>query len=216
MTDATDRLVVDINQDGARSLAAPASVTVDRSFTVDLRNHGMATHVHLHLDDALSTVARLSNANLYVSSEDSRRVQVNVFEPEDGEYEPVTGRLKIAIAYGQETRFVDLTIDLSSHEPVNVDPDLATPNGGGDGAERTAARPDGTATGTATDVSGTAGGSSPLARSRTVKLLPAVLLGLVAVGLAAAAVVPAGTPNLSLGGLAVAAAVLAAAYLLLT
>jgi len=212
VTDATDRLVVDINQDGARSLAAPASVTVDRSFTVDLRNHGMATHVHLHLDDALSTVARLSNANLHVSSEDSRRVQVNVFEPEDGEYEPVTGRLKIAIAYGQETRFVDLTIDLSSHEPVNVDPDLATPNGGSDGDDRTAATPKGTAT----DVSGTAGGSSPLAWSRTVKLLPAVLLGLVAVGLAVAAVVPAGTPNLSLGGLAVAAAVLAAAYLLLT
>jgi hypothetical protein len=218
VTDATDRLVVDINQDGARSLAAPASVTVDRSFTVDLRNHGMATHVHLHLDDALSKVARLSNANLHVSSEDSRRVQVNVFEPEDGEYEPITGRLKIAIAYGQETRFVDLTIDLSSHEPVSVDPDLATPNGGSDGAERSAGPPDGTAaeTGPATDVSGTAGGSSPLARRRTVELLPAVLLGLVAVGLAAAAVVPAGTPNLSLGGLAVAAAVLAAAYLLLT
>lgn len=212
MTDATDRLVVDLNQDGARSLAAPTSVTVDRSFTVDLRNHGMATHVHLHLDDALSKVARLSNANLHVSSGDSRRVQVNVFEPEDGDYEPVTGRLKIAIAYGQETRFVDLTIDLSSHEPANVDPDLATPSSGSGGAERTAGAPKGTAT----DVSGAAGGSSPLARSRTVELLPAVLLGLVAVGLAAAAVVPAGTPNLSLGGLAVAAAVLAAAYLLLT
>lgn len=212
MTDATDRLVVDLNQDGARSLAAPTSVTVDRSFTVDLRNHGMATHVHLHLDDALSKVARLSNANLHVSSGDSRRVQVNVFEPEDGDYEPVTGRLKIAIAYGQETRFVDLTIDLSSHEPANVDPDLATPSSGSGGAERTAGGPKGTAT----DVSGAAGGSSPLARSRTVELLPAVLLGLVAVGLAAAAVVPAGTPNLSLGGLAVAAAVLAAAYLLLT
>jgi hypothetical protein len=212
VTDATDRLVVDLNQDGARSLAAPTSVTVDRSFTVDLRNHGMATHVHLHLDDALSKVARLSNANLHVSSGDSRRVQVNVFEPEDGDYEPVTGRLKIAIAYGQETRFVDLTIDLSSHEPANVDPDLATPSSGSGGAERTAGGPKGTAT----DVSGTAGGSSPLARSRTVELLPAVLLGLVAVGLAAAAVVPAGTPNLSLGGLAVAAAVLAAAYLLLT
>jgi hypothetical protein len=212
VTDATDRLVVDINQDGARSLAAPTAVTVDRSFTVDLRNHGMATHVHLHLDDTLSTVARLSNANLHVSSEDSRRVQVNVFEPEDGEYEPVTGRLKIAIAYGQETRFVDLTIDLSSHEPANVDPDLATPNGGRDGGDRPAATPKGTAT----DVSGTAGDSSPLARSRTVKLLPAVLLGLAAVGLAVAAVMPAGTPNLSLGGLAVAAAVLAAAYLLLT
>lgn len=208
MTDATDRLVVDINRDGTRTVAAPESVTVDRSFTVDLQNHGMATHVHLHLDDALSRVARLSNANHHVPSEGSRRVQIHVSEPEDGDYEPVRGQLKIAIAYGQETAFVDLTIDLSSHEPVNVDPDLAKPRSGGDDPAP--------ATADGSGAPGRAGGASPLARSRTLRLLPAVILGLLAVGFAVAAVVPAGTPNLSLGGMAVAAAVAAAGYLLLS
>ncbi|WP_276257271.1 DUF7524 family protein [Haloglomus litoreum] len=210
MTDATDRLVVDINRDGARSLAVPESVTVDRSFVVDLRNHGMATHVHLHLDDALSGVARLSNANHHVPSESTRRVRVDIVEPSDGDYAPIPGRLKVAIAYGQETRFVDLTVDLSSHEPVAVDPDLAEPRGGSGGGAVT------TTPGGDRNPPGAAGGPSPLARSRTLRLLPAVVLGLVAVGLAVAAVLPAGAPDLSLGGLAVVAAVLAAGYLLLS
>jgi hypothetical protein len=185
-------------------------VTVDRSFVVDLRNHGMATHVHLHLDDALSDVTRLSNANHHVPSESRRRVRVDILEPDDGDYTPVAGKLKVAIAYGQETRFVDLTVDLSSHEPVAVDPDLAEPRGRAGGGAAT------TAPGGDRSAPGAAGGSSPLARSRSVRLLPAVVLGLVAVALAVAAVLPAGAPDLSLGGLAVAAAALAAGYLLLS
>jgi hypothetical protein len=210
VTDTTDRLVVDINRDGARSLAVPESVTVDRSFVVDLQNHGMATHVHLHLDDALSDVARLSNANHHVPSEGGRRVRVDILEPDDGDYTPVSGKLKVAIAYGQETRFVDLTVDLSSHEPVSVDADLAEPRGGAGGGTVT------TTPGRDRNGPGAAGGPSPLARSRTLRLLPAVVLGLIAVALAVAAILPAGAPDLSLGGLAVAAAALAAGYLLLS
>ncbi|MFB6206658.1 MAG: hypothetical protein ABEJ05_09060 [Haloglomus sp.] len=207
MTDSTDRIVVDINRDGPRSLAVPDAVTVDRSFTVELRNHGMATHVHLHLDDALSTVARLSNANVHVPSESSRGVQIHVLEPEDGNYEPVAGQLKVAIGYGQETRFVDLTVDLSSHEPVTVDSELAEPRSDGDGGGAAARR--------GPNSSAATGGPSPIA-SRVVRLLPAVVLGVVAAALAVAAVVSAGAPDFTLGGLAVGAAVLAAAYLLVT
>jgi len=205
VTDATDRLVVDLNQEGVRSLAVPESVTVDRSFTIELRNHGGATHVHLHLDDALSTAARLSNANVHVPGESRRRVQVHVFDPEDdGAYEAIQGQLKVAIGYGQETRFVDLTVDRSSHEPVAVDPELAEPGEAGGGGP--------TAGGTAAPGAETV----PPGQARVRRWLPAGALGIVAVVLAAAALLSAGAPDLLLGGLAVVAGALAAGYLVLS
>jgi hypothetical protein len=209
VTDATDRLVVDINREGPRSLAAPESVTVDRSFTVDLRNHGAATHVHLHLDDALSAVARLGNANHHVPSESRRQVQVHVTEPDDG-YEPTSGRLKVAIGYGQETRFVDLTVDLSAHEPVTVDPELSVPGGDGGRATPRAATMPGPNPG------GNAGNTTTATRGHIVRTLPGVVLGALALALGAAAALVQAVPALPVGGLAVAAAVLAAGYLLLT
>ncbi len=133
MSDASDRLLVEINRTGMRSLEVPDSVTVDRSFTVDLRNHGQDTHVHLHLDDALSEVARLGTDNHHVPGGSRRPVPVHVSRP-DG-YEPVSGRLKVAIAYGQETEYIDITVDVD--EPVTVDPELSQPTGAAaDGAGR--------------------------------------------------------------------------------
>jgi hypothetical protein len=207
VSDTTDRLLVEVNRTGVRSLEVPDSVTVDRSFTVDLRNHGDACHVHLHLDDALSRVARLETANHHVPGGSRRPVPVHVSEPED--YEPIQGRLKVAIGYGQETRFVDVTVDVD--EPVDVDPDLATPSADG-GATAAASG----ATATASRTAGTTDGGLLADRRELLRLLPAVVLGVVAVALAAAAVLPGGTPDLATGGFAVAAAVLAAAYLLLT
>lgn len=207
MSDTTDRLLVEVNRTGVRSLEAPDSVTVDRSFTVDLRNHGEACHVHLHLDDALSRVARLDTANHHVPGGSRRPVPVHVSEPDS--YEPVQGRLKVAIGYGQETRFVDVTVDVD--EPVDIDPDLATPSADG-GSTGTTAGP----TATNSPATGAAGAGLLGDRRELLRLLPAVVLGIVAVVLAGAAVLPGGTPDLQTGGFAVAAAVLAAGYLLLT
>jgi hypothetical protein len=207
VSDTTDRLLVAVNRTGVRSLEVPGSVTVDRSFTVDLRNHGEACHVHLHLDDALSRVARLGTANHHVPGGSRRPVPIHVSEPDS--HEPVQGRLKVAIGYGQETRFVDVTVDVD--EPVDIDPDLATPsaNGGPTGA---------TAGSTATNPPAGGGANGGLFgdRREPLRLFPAIVLGVIAVVLAAAAVLPGGTPDLRTGGFAVAAAVLAAGYLLLT
>lgn len=207
MSDTTDRLLVEVNRDGARSLEVPDSVTVDRSFTVDLRNHGEACHVHLHLDDALSRVARLDTANHHVPGGSRRPVPVHVSEPDS--YEPVRGQLKVSIGFGQETRFIDVTVDVD--EPVDIDPDLASPSADGG--------PSGATPVTRKGHGGTAGAASAGLlgdRRELLRLLPAVVLGGVAVVLAAVAVLPGGTPDLETGGVAVAAAVLAAGYLLVT
>ncbi|TSD13968.1 hypothetical protein DP107_09995 [Haloglomus irregulare] len=206
MSDASDRLLVEINRTGMRSLEVPDSVTVDRSFTVDLRNHGQDTHVHLHLDDALSEVARLGTDNHHVPGGSRRPVPVHVSRP-DG-YEPVSGRLKVAIAYGQETEYIDITVDVD--EPVTVDPELSQPTG---------AAADGAGGGPA--MAGPAGSGGPTDgglgdRRELLRLLPAAVLGLVAVLLGGMALLPAGGPDIATGGFAVAAAVLAALYLLAT
>jgi hypothetical protein len=206
VSDATDRLLVEINRTGMRSLEVPDSVTVDRSFTVDLRNHGQDTHVHLHLDDALSEVARLGTDNHHVPGGSRRPVPVHVSEPDS--YEPVSGRLKVAIAYGQETAFIDITVDVD--EPVTVDPELSQPAGAAaDGAGGSPAM-------TGPPGSGGLAESGVADRHELLRLLPAVVLGVVAVLLGGAALLRSGAPNLATGGFAVAAAVLAALYLLAT
>jgi hypothetical protein len=218
VADATDTIVVDVNRSGLRSLEAPDEVTVDRSFTVELRNHGEPTHVHLHLDDQLSEFARLVAGNHHVPSGSTRPIEVRVSDPDDGDYRPVHGKLKVVVGYGQVTRFVDITVDLSGREPATVDPELAQPGGGSGDSHAGSDRADG---GTAAV---SRGGGRRAARdesrlserwSAALRTLPAVVLAVLALGFAAASLGVAGPPDLSMGGLAVVAAVLAAAYLLL-
>jgi hypothetical protein len=213
VSQATDTIVVDVNRTELRSLEAPDEVTVDRSFTVDLRNHGETTHVHLHLDDRLSEVARLVAGNHHVPGGSTRPVEVRVTDPEEGDYAPVRGKLKVVVGYGQVTHYVDVTVDLSGQEPASVDPDLAQPGGAGgdraDGGTAGASRDGGRIT-----ASGD-GGGLPGRWAAALRALPAVVLGVLALAFAAASLGAAGPPDVSMGGLAVGAAVLAAAYLLL-
>jgi hypothetical protein len=185
----TDTLAATVNRTGIHSLEVPDAFETDGSFTVELRNRGQATHVHLHLDDALSEVAELDAGNHYVEAESTRPVRVHV----DGNAETVRGKLKVVTAYGAETHWVDVTVNPPKKRPVDVDPELSKP--------RNDPQSDGLL--------------SELDLSTVVSALPAVVLGLVAVVLAFGAVFTPGGTDILLAVLAVVAGTLAAGYLLL-
>ncbi|SEO97628.1 hypothetical protein SAMN04487948_109106 [Halogranum amylolyticum] len=118
-------LTVDLNRDRLHDVAAPKTYTTDEAFYVALENHGEAVHIHLHLDDTLSTVAQLAGGNHYVDAGSTETVRVDV-DPDD---EPVTGKLKIVTGYGAETTYVDVTIEPfeEKNHGVDVDEELGKP-----------------------------------------------------------------------------------------
>lgn len=182
----TDTLVAEINRTRLHSLEVPESFETAGSFAVELRNRGESIHVHLHLDDALSEVAGLQASNHYVQEDSSRRVLVEIDAPEE---ETVTGRLKIVTAYGAETRYVTVTVDTTTPNDVEVDPDLSKP--------QPTAEPGG-----------------PL-DTLDSSLAAVAMLGVVAIILAFGAVIAADGINVVLGVLAVLAAIVAAGLLTL-
>ena len=184
----TDSLAVAVNRDGLHTLAVPTEFEADGPFAVALHNHGEAAHVHLNLDDRLSEVARIEATNHYVEGGESRRVDVEVRDPSTWPDKVVRGKLKVVVAHGQETHYVNVTLDSTPpHGEVRVDPELATPNANADPEV-----------------------------PPVLRLLPVVVLGAVAVLLAAGTVFVSEGVAVALGALALVAAGLcgASAYYL--
>jgi hypothetical protein len=184
----TNPLAVGVNHEGLHTLTVPSEFKTAGPFVVELRNHGEAAHVHLNLDDHLSRIARLEATNHYLESDERRLIDVETRSASAWPADTVRGKLKVVVGHGQETRYVDVTLDRSAAEnEVRVDPDLATPPSEDDD------------------------GTPPL-----VQLLPVVVLGSVAVLLAVGAPFAGGSFALVLGGLAFVSAVLCAvaAYVL--
>ncbi|AUG47660.1 hypothetical protein BVU17_09085 [Haloarcula taiwanensis] len=119
-----DSLPVHLNRTDIHSLEVPNEFDATGSFDVRLVNHGEALHVHLHLDDSLSSVASLDATNHHVRAETDRLVRVTV----DGDG-PVRGKLKVVTGYGAETRYIDIYIPEggTENEPVIVDDELSKP-----------------------------------------------------------------------------------------
>ena len=189
----TDSLTVDVNRNGHHTLEVPDSFETGESFSVELRNHGEATHVHLHLDDTLSTVAALDAPNHYVEGDGRRTVRIPVRDRAQWPGETVRGRLKVVTAHGRETRYVEVVLDgTPDKEPVQVDPDLSKP--------KQREEP------------------SPMASSPVLRALPVAVLGSVALIFAIGTVFAGDGVDFVLGGFAVAAgaACAVAAYYLLT
>jgi hypothetical protein len=182
----TDSLRVNVNRDGLHSIEVDERFEADGQFAVDMRNHGESSHLHLHLDDDLSQVARLEAANHYVESGETRSVRVQVKNQREWPADVIRGKLKVVAGHGRETRFVDVVFDrTTAEEPVDIDPDLA-------------------ASGSTSSGSGRSAGSS--SRSSTLRLIPVAVLGVVAVLLAVGALVAADGINFVFGGFAVLAA----------
>jgi hypothetical protein len=120
-------LAVELNRDSIHDIAVTNSFATNEPFTVDLQNHGEAVHVHLHLDDDLSRVARLDANNHYVEAGTTRSVEIPVKQVED----PTTGKLKIVTGYGSETEYVSITVrppppDPPTHAETPADPGRST------------------------------------------------------------------------------------------
>ena len=97
-------LPVSLNGDRMHAVEAVPSFETAGSFVVRLESNGTPAHVHLHVDDALSTVASLDTNNHYV--EDACEVTVAVA----GGDRPVKGVLEITTGYGANTERVAVTV----------------------------------------------------------------------------------------------------------
>ena len=170
-----ETLPVSLNADRKHGVATAPSFETADSFVVRLESDGSPAHVHLHLDDALSTVATLETNNHYV--EGVRDVAVTV----EGGERPVKGTLEITTGYGANTERVAVTVvepRLGTHY-VDVDERLNHP------PKRTAAE----SGGRSTPESGTLGLAALSVVALTLALGTAATLGSVPVALGAAVVV---------------------------
>lgn len=130
------RLLVDLNDDGLHEIAVPSSFDTDGPFEVCLRNHGEAIHVHLNLDDELSSVAQLAETNQYVGPHSQRSVPIETHPVST----TVTGRLKIVTGYGAKSTYTTVqlsppgtvrnhvTVDESLAKPQRREPEPSTPS----------------------------------------------------------------------------------------
>jgi hypothetical protein len=180
-----DELAVHVSRRELHSLEVPDDFETEGSFDVRLVNHGNSLHIHLHLDDTLSEVARMEATNHYVEGESERVVRVEVA---DGREEDVFGRLKVVSAYGAQTRWVGIDLVTPDDESgrVRVDESLSKPR----------PEPD----------------PEPGLRDRPELLVGA--FGLLALAIAAGSALVSGSPLVALGALVVFAGVAVAAVLL--
>jgi hypothetical protein len=118
-------LSVDLNEGTLHDVAVADAFETTGGFVVELDNHGEAVHVHLHIDDDLSAVARLDETNHFVDSGGVRRVAVDVARVDS----PVTGKLKVVTGYGAESTYVDVTVrpERPEKDTVEVDERFSKP-----------------------------------------------------------------------------------------
>jgi hypothetical protein len=124
----TDELPVHISREELHALDVPASFETTGSFDIRLVNHAEALHLHLHLDDPLSEVADIDAGNHYIEADSERLVRVTVDRDRVTD-EGLLGKLKVASAYGAQTRWIDIELAEPAPEQrsVQVDESLAQP-----------------------------------------------------------------------------------------
>jgi hypothetical protein len=125
--------IVDLNRNGHRTVETTDRFATRGPFEVSLRNHGESAHVHLRLDGDLARVARITNGNHFVPSEEQRSVAVDV-EPVS---EQVSGRLVVATGYGATERTVSVSVDPPRTESASVSVDERRVAETGDGGPTT-------------------------------------------------------------------------------
>lgn len=130
-------LVVDVGRDGGASIEAEVDAYETRgSFGVLLRGHGGPAHVHCRLGGGLAEVASVERSNYYVEPDDETAVPVAIEgDGEDGRLgEPVEGSLELSTGYGAASTTIAVTVT-PRPPPVEVDERLADPpDRGADGA----------------------------------------------------------------------------------
>ncbi|WP_122090095.1 DUF7524 family protein [Halalkalicoccus subterraneus] len=121
-------LPVEINRRSVHSIEPGVrQFETSESFTVELTNHGSATHVHLNIDDGLADAISLDGGNHFVEAGRTHRIEASV----DQRSRPVSGRLKVVTGYGAETAVIDISLippdEPTEKVPVEVDERLSKP-----------------------------------------------------------------------------------------
>ena len=188
----TESLPVRLNSDRLHDIQTGASFEATDSFRIALQNGDAPVHVHLHLDDALSTVASIPANNHFLDADATRQVDVEVH---DGP-RPVEGRLKIVTGHGAETDYVTVSVvePEDREDVVAVDVALAKP------PEREDPESD---------------GGFELAHASLTENAPVAALGLFALAVAAGSATLSDSLAVLFGALAVLGSVAAAGYMLL-
>ena len=115
-------LSVRLNRERPRDIDAPASFVADGPFDVAVENHGDASRVHVQVDEALSSAARIDEGDRYVDAGETARIAVDTGTVP----EPIEGELSISTGYGAETETVSVRIEPQGYG-VDVDDRLAEP-----------------------------------------------------------------------------------------
>ncbi|WP_227130740.1 DUF7524 family protein [Halorubellus salinus] len=185
-----DTLTVHLSRGELHEVApATADFETGGTFELELVNHGRASHVHVHPDDALARGVHLDETNLYVETDSTRVVEVAV---PDGP-RPLRGALEISAGYGATGSSVDVGIVERPEPDLPVDETLAEPEPKPAGAS-----------------------GSALDRLLAEESLPVLGLGVVAVLIALGAAVAFGDLVVAVGALVVVAGVLGALYALVS
>ena len=127
--DVTQSLNVDLNREHLHDIELSGPVfETSGSFEVVFRNHGRAVHVHVRLDDALSSVASVAGDNHFVDTDGETRVRVNV-APGSA---PLAGSMELVTGYGSASERVRVHVEESEPDdgPVSVSEGLGERSAG--------------------------------------------------------------------------------------
>jgi hypothetical protein len=114
-----ETLSVHLNREGPRELDVErAALATDRSFVLEVVNHGQPLHVHLHPGETLDGVVTPAETQVYVDEEETRRVDVSVHRGAG----PVDGTLDVVTGYGAEEATVAVSV---TDERKDGGPDVA-------------------------------------------------------------------------------------------
>lgn len=196
---STEPLSVVLNRERLNDVSVPAEFTAVGPFQIAFQNEGEPVHVHIRPEGRLADVASLPESNQYVERESELRVPVTVSEVD----ESVTGTLAVVTGHGSHTERVEVTVEPPEPATPATAPDTPT---NGEPSEPRDTPPSPSASGSTTVGGGLPADPATLLVAGLIVL--AILLGIVAQ-------LSLGSAVVTLGVIAVFAAVGGAAWILL-
>lgn len=112
-TSESQPLSVVLNRERLNDVIVPAEFTTEGPFHVRFENEGAPIHVHVRPEGQLADVVSIVESNQYVEREAQQMLPVNVAEL-DG---PVSGTLSVITGHGSETEEVAVTVEPPSESP---------------------------------------------------------------------------------------------------
>lgn len=117
-------LEVHVNRERPNVLEVPNTFDTTGDFTIQVENGGQPVHLHINVDDDLLAGLDLETGNHYIPRESDYQLPVTV----DRDARPFMGKCRVSIAYGSETRYVEIRVnEPEGPETVAVDESLSQP-----------------------------------------------------------------------------------------